>query len=128
MNKTNQHVVFSLQMLLDTEHLKVYIHDMKRKELEKALIKRGWWFLRHGGRHDIWTDGNRQEPIPRHAEINEKLARSILRVRVKITSHFMHHGFMPSLPDPQLQNPRNSSLFLWFCSLGSNKADLNPCV
>ena len=79
MNKTNQHVVFSLQMLLDTEHLKVYIHDMKRKELEKALIKRVWWFFRHGGRHDIWTDGNRQEPIPRHAEINEKLARSILR-------------------------------------------------
>jgi len=23
-------------------------------------------------------------------------------------------GFRPALPDPQLQNPRNSSLFLWF--------------
>jgi len=39
----------------------------------------GWWFLRHGGRHDVWTDGEREEPIPRHTEINEKLARSILR-------------------------------------------------
>ncbi len=73
------HIVFSFPIFLDTEHLKVYGHGMKRKELEKALIKRGWWFLRHGGRHDIWTDGNRQEPIPRHTEINEKLARSILR-------------------------------------------------
>jgi len=52
---------------------------MKRKELEKALKGMGWRFLRHGGRHDVWTDGNWQEPIPRHIEINEKLARSILR-------------------------------------------------
>jgi len=33
----------------------------------------------HGRRHDVWTDGDRHEPIPRHIEINEKLARSILR-------------------------------------------------
>lgn len=52
---------------------------MKRKKLESELKKLGWWFLRHGGNHDIWTDGDRQEPIPRHNEINEKLARSIIR-------------------------------------------------
>ena len=52
--------------------------DMKRKKLENELKMLGWWFLRHGGNHDVWTDGNRQEPIPRHSEINEKLARSIL--------------------------------------------------
>lgn len=52
---------------------------MKRRELEKRLKKLGWHFLRHGGKHDIWTDGIRQEPIPRHAEINERLAQSILR-------------------------------------------------
>jgi len=51
---------------------------MKRNKLEDALKKLGWYFLRHGGNHDIWTDGDRQEPIPRHSEINEKLARSIL--------------------------------------------------
>jgi len=51
---------------------------MKRKLLEAELKRLGWWLLRHGGNHDIWTDGNRQEPIPRHSEINEKLARSIL--------------------------------------------------
>ena len=52
---------------------------MKRKELEKALKKSGWWLLRHGGNHDIWTNGERQEPVPRHNDINEKLARSIIR-------------------------------------------------
>jgi mRNA interferase HicA len=52
---------------------------MKRKKLEDNLKKLGWWFLRHGGNHDIWTNGDRQEPIPRHNEINEKLAHSILR-------------------------------------------------
>lgn len=52
---------------------------MKRRDLEKQLSDMGWWLLRHGRRHDIWTDGSRQEPIPRHNEINERLARSILR-------------------------------------------------
>jgi mRNA interferase HicA len=52
---------------------------MKRKLLENELKRAGWWFLRHGGSHDIWTDGGRQEPIPRHNEINEKLARSIIK-------------------------------------------------
>ena len=84
---------------------------MKRKELEKALIKRGWWFLRHGGKHDIWTDGNRQEPIPRHTEINDKLARSILRNGDKITSPTMHHSFRPPLSDFKSQKYQNSLLF-----------------
>ena len=66
-------------MALTIVHLYVYDCIMKRKDLEKTLKRMGWWFLRHGGRHDVWTDGDRQEPIPRHTEINEKLARSILR-------------------------------------------------
>ena len=52
---------------------------VKRKKLENQLKELGWWFLRHGRNHDIWTDGNRQEPIPRHNDINEKLAHTILR-------------------------------------------------
>jgi len=52
---------------------------VKRKELEKALRELNWWFLRHGGKHDVWTNGEREEPIPRHVEVNEKLARSIIR-------------------------------------------------
>ena len=52
---------------------------MKRNKLESALKELGWRFLRHGGKHDVWTDGNKQEPIPRHNDIDEKLARSIIR-------------------------------------------------
>ena len=52
---------------------------MKRRELEKRLTDLGWRFLRHGGKHDVWTDGEREEAVPRHREINEKLALAILR-------------------------------------------------
>ncbi len=51
---------------------------MKRTIPEKKLKELVWWLLRHEGNHDIWTDGKRQEPIPGHNDINEKLARSIL--------------------------------------------------
>jgi mRNA interferase HicA len=52
---------------------------MKKRELERRLRECGWRFLRHGGRHDVWTDGESEEYVPRHAEVNEQLARSILR-------------------------------------------------
>ncbi len=52
---------------------------MKKRALEKKLLKCGWWFERHGGNHDIWTNGKISEPIPRHNEINELLAKKILR-------------------------------------------------
>lgn len=59
----------------------VYVYDLvvKRRELESRLRELGWTFLRHGGSHDVWTDGERLEYLPRHAEINENLARKILR-------------------------------------------------
>ena len=52
---------------------------MKRRELEKKLTQAGWYLLRHGGSHDIWTNGKDEEPVPRHVEINEYLARKILK-------------------------------------------------
>jgi hypothetical protein len=33
-------------------------------------------------RHDVWSNGESQEAVPRHAEINERLALAIL-ARVK---------------------------------------------
>ena len=58
---------------------------MKRRELERQLRSLGWKFVRHGGKHDVWSDGAREEPVPRHAEINEKLATAILsRTRKKV--------------------------------------------
>ena len=57
----------------------MYKNRVKRREVEEALRKVGWRFLRHGAKHEVWTDGERQEPVPRHTDINEKLARAILR-------------------------------------------------
>lgn len=52
---------------------------MKRRDLINKLKKKGWYLLRNGAEHDIYTDGTRIEPIPRHSEINEKLAKSIIK-------------------------------------------------
>jgi mRNA interferase HicA len=38
---------------------------MKRRELEERLKRLGWWFVRHGARHDLWTNGVDVEAIPR---------------------------------------------------------------
>jgi mRNA interferase HicA len=64
---------------LQSVHVYVYVVDVKRRELESRLRDLGWAFLRHGGNHDVWSDGDRLEYVPRHAEINENLARKILR-------------------------------------------------
>ena len=52
---------------------------MKRTELIKRLEAGGFVFERHGTNHDIYKRGNVQEPVPRHREINEILAKAILR-------------------------------------------------
>ena len=52
---------------------------MKRKDLLKQLKDAGWWLVRHGANHDIYTNGVRSEPIPRHNEINEITANAILK-------------------------------------------------
>ncbi len=52
---------------------------MKRKDLERVLTKLGWWLKRHGSKHDLWTNGDEEEAIPRHNEINELLAKKILK-------------------------------------------------
>jgi mRNA interferase HicA len=52
---------------------------VKRRELERKLSQAGWHLVRHGGNHDIWTNEREEEPVPRHVEINEILARKILR-------------------------------------------------
>ena len=52
---------------------------MKRKDLIKKLEKNGWYLARNGANHDIYTNGKSIEPIPRHSEIDEMLARAIIR-------------------------------------------------
>lgn len=52
---------------------------MKRRELEKRLLELEWWFKSHGGSHDHWTNGKIFESVPRHNEINENLAKKIIK-------------------------------------------------
>ena len=54
---------------------------MKRKDLIKKLTQNGWWFLRHGGKHDIYTNGTNSESISRQTEIDEDLAKAIIKRR-----------------------------------------------
>ena len=53
---------------------------MKRKELERKLRKLGWYFRGHGTNHDFWTNGEVYESIPRHNDVNEWLAKKIIKV------------------------------------------------
>lgn len=54
---------------------------MKRRDLIKLLEKNGWTFDRDGGNHDIYIKGTQSEAIGRHREINEILAKKIIKRR-----------------------------------------------
>ncbi len=55
---------------------------MKRKDLIKLLEESGCIFIRHGSKHDLYMNpkSNKRQPIPRHREIDEILARHILKI------------------------------------------------
>lgn len=52
---------------------------MLYRDLVKLLEENGWYIKRQGGNHVLYTDGDRTMPIPRHKEINERLARKIIK-------------------------------------------------
>jgi predicted RNA binding protein YcfA (HicA-like mRNA interferase family) len=54
---------------------------MKRKDLIAIIEKNGCILIRHGGKHDIYQNPHTgiSQPIPRHREINERLAQKILK-------------------------------------------------
>ncbi len=52
---------------------------MKKKDLEKKLKENGF-SLKHGAKHDRWfKKGHPPITVPRHSEINERLAKKILK-------------------------------------------------
>lgn len=55
---------------------------MKRRDLIKRLEKMGCIFIRHGGKHDWYQNPNTKvsQPIPRHREIKEQLAKHIIKM------------------------------------------------
>jgi len=54
---------------------------MKRRDLLKKIEEGGAVLIRHGGKHDWYQNMTTKvaQPVPRHAEIKEFLARSIMR-------------------------------------------------
>jgi predicted RNA binding protein YcfA (HicA-like mRNA interferase family) len=54
---------------------------MKRADLIRELEQRGCVLIRHGGWHDWYRNPKTGacQPVPRHREIHEHLARHILR-------------------------------------------------
>jgi len=54
---------------------------VKRRELIKKLEEMGCIFIRHGGRHDWYQNPRTKvcQPVPRHKEINDNLAKHILK-------------------------------------------------
>jgi len=54
---------------------------MKRRDLINKFLKNGWYFLREGSDHTIYTNGIERESISRQNEINEILAKRIIKRR-----------------------------------------------
>lgn len=54
---------------------------MKRRDLIRRIEELGAVFIRHGAKHDWYQNPATKmaQPVPRHAEINEMLAKSIIR-------------------------------------------------
>jgi predicted RNA binding protein YcfA (HicA-like mRNA interferase family) len=54
---------------------------MKRNLLLKEIHKRGAVFVRHGKKHDIYENPKTGiiEQIPRHSDIEENLAKNIIK-------------------------------------------------
>ena len=55
---------------------------MKRVDLIRTIEGFGCEFIRHGGKHDWYRNPNTgvSQPVPRHREIKDHLARRIIRM------------------------------------------------
>jgi mRNA interferase HicA len=58
---------------------------MKRHDLVRLLTEHGCLLIRHGGRHDWYQNPKTKvsQPIPRHREIKDSLAKHILKMLTK---------------------------------------------
>jgi predicted RNA binding protein YcfA (HicA-like mRNA interferase family) len=54
---------------------------MKRRDLVREIGKLGCVLVRHGASHDWYTNPKtkKSQPVPRHNEIHEGLAKSIIK-------------------------------------------------
>ncbi len=61
---------------------------MKRKILIGKLEEMGCILIRHGGRHDWYQNPGTKavQPVPRHNEINENIAKHIIKMLRNVQS------------------------------------------
>jgi len=54
---------------------------MKRRDLVQNIEQMGCKLIRHGGKHDWYQNPHTKmcQPVPRHREINEILAKNIIK-------------------------------------------------
>jgi len=54
---------------------------MKRQDLIKKISSSGLTLVRHGSSHDLYMNPatGKKQPIPRHNEIDENLAKHIIK-------------------------------------------------
>jgi predicted RNA binding protein YcfA (HicA-like mRNA interferase family) len=53
---------------------------MKRQKLLKAIKEKGAVMIRQGGHHEVWESKNGYRfAVPRHADIKEGTAKSIIK-------------------------------------------------
>ncbi len=68
---------------------------MKRTDLIKKIENAGCVLIRHGGKHDWYQNPKTKisQPVPRHKEINEYLAKHILKMlNPTKNSNYTSHG------------------------------------
>lgn len=54
-------------------------HLVQRRKVEKKFKDNGWYFVRHGGNHDIWSNGKIKTQLPRHPKFSDKLYNALIR-------------------------------------------------
>ena len=56
-----------------------YNEQVKYRDVERVLKNAGWWLKSNDGPHEKWTNGRDAVHVPRHKEINEYTAKSIIK-------------------------------------------------
>ena len=69
---TNAHIMRIIGLKSET---------MKQKDLINLFKRNGWWLVRQGSNHMVFTNGSESETVPRHKEVNELLAKAIIKRR-----------------------------------------------
>lgn len=54
-------------------------HLVQRHKVEKRFKDNGWYFVRHGSNHDIWSNGKTKTQLPRHPKFSDKLYNALIK-------------------------------------------------